>query len=106
MPTEQTLFAIFLGFIWGIIWALVLQTYAGRFLAARYTWVTVVIGIGGDLLIALLIVPLEIWIGLVALISASSLSIIVRSLFNEMRDMQTIARLRREHEAKTPDQYD
>jgi len=104
--TEKTLFAVFLGLIWGLIWALCLQTYAGRFLAARFTWITVVIGVGVDLLIALLIVPIEIWLALVTLIGASSIAIIGRSLFNELRDMQTITRMRREHQDETTYQHD
>ncbi len=93
-----TLFAIFLGLVWGLIWALFLQTYPGRFLAARFTWLTVVVGIGLDLLIALLVVPLDIWLWLVAIIAASSVPIIGRSLFNELRDMQLLIKMRREHE--------
>lgn len=39
-----------LAVIWGGIWAVTLQYVPlGRFLAARRTWLTVVVGVGGDL---------------------------------------------------------
>ena len=92
-----TLIGIILGGVWGLIWALCLQTFPGRFLAARFTWLTVVVGVGVDLLIALLVVPLCYWLPLAAIIGASSVAIVGRSLINELRDMQTMMRMRREH---------
>jgi hypothetical protein len=76
--------------VWGVVWALALQSRPGRFLAARYTWITVVIGVGVDLLIALLIVPLEDWLKITAVIALSSIGIIVRSLFNEHQDQKVL----------------
>jgi len=98
--TEMTVLAVVLGAIWGIVWALCLQTYPGRFLAARFTWLTVVVGVGVDLLIALLVVPMCYWLPLAAIIGASSVAIVGRSLINELRDMQTMMRMRREHSDK------
>ncbi len=97
----MALFGIILGAIWGLLWALALQTFPGRFLAARFTWLTVVVGVGVDLLIALLVIPLEAWLPLAAIIAASSVAIIGRSIFNELRDMQTMIRIRREHADET-----
>jgi hypothetical protein len=92
-----TWLAIILGAVWGAVWALFLQTYAGRFLAARFTWLAVVVGVGVDLLIALLIVPLETWLEVAAIIAASAVAIIGRSLWNEWRDAQKMIRMQREH---------
>lgn len=81
--------ALVLGLIWGIVWARVLQrTRMGRFLADKRTWLTVVIGVGGDLLIALLIVPFAWWWRVFAVIALSSLGIIYRSLSLELHEKQ------------------
>lgn len=69
-----------LGFFWGILWAAFIQFNRwGQFLAERRTWITVVIGIGIDLLIAY---SGDWWL-VTLVISASSLGIIFRSLWNE-----------------------
>lgn len=95
----MTLLAIVLGGVWGLIWAVVLQkTYVGKFMAARLTWLTVVVGIGVDLFIVLLVAPLEMWLQVVAVIAASSVAIIVRSIWNEVRDAQQLVKIRHEHE--------
>lgn len=86
----MTIIAGVLAFIWGVIWALCLQTYAGRFLSARYTWVTVVIGVGVDLVIALLVLPIELWLQMVGIIAFSSVGIITRSLLNEHKDQRML----------------
>jgi len=78
---------IILALIWGILWALFLQlTPYGHYLAVRRTWLTVVVGVGIDLLIAILVIPLDTWLLVVAIIAASSLGIIGRSLYNEQLD--------------------
>lgn len=69
-----------LAFFWGAGWATFIQfNRHGQFLAERRTWITVVIGIGADLLIAY---PGD-WWTVVAVIVASSVGIIFRSLWNE-----------------------
>jgi len=103
---RMTLLAVVLGAVWGGVWALFLQTYPGRFLAARFTWLSVVVGVGVDLLIAMLVVPLDYWLPLVAIVGASSLAIIGRSLFNELRDAQQMIRMQREHADPTRKQDD
>jgi len=84
--TTTSVFALSLAVIWGLAWALFLQTFPGRFLAARLTWLTVVIGIGVDLLILLLVVPIETLVMVTAVIGLSAIPIIIRSINNEMRD--------------------
>jgi hypothetical protein len=88
-----------LGLIWGVFWALVLQcTELGRFLARRQTWLAVVIGMGVDVLILLVLLPLELWLQVVAVIGASSAGIIGRSLLNEWREHAELLRGLHGHE--------
>lgn len=80
-------FVLLLALIWGAIWALFLQlTRPGRFLAFRRTWITVVVGVGVDLLLALVVVPFAHWWPTALLVVISGLPIIVRSLYNEQID--------------------
>jgi hypothetical protein len=76
-----------LALIWGAVWAATLQHTAwGRFLAVRRTWIAVVIGVGGDLLLLLILLPVLVWLSIVALFALSSVGIIGRSLANEWRE--------------------
>lgn len=78
---------LLLALIWGISWALFLQFVPlGRFLARRRTWLTVVVGVGVDLLLALLLVPLVAWLAVVAIVALSAVGIVGRSLWNEHRE--------------------
>jgi hypothetical protein len=86
----MTLAAFILALIWGVVWALCLQTKRGRFLAARLTWMAVAIGIGVDLLIVLLLVPIEIWLQLVVVVALSAIGIVARSLSNDHEDQQML----------------
>jgi hypothetical protein len=80
-----------LAFVWGGIWAAFIQFVPiGRFLARKRTWITVVIGVGVDLIIALAIVDKETWLKIVAIITLSSVFIIVRSLANESREAEEL----------------
>lgn len=80
-------FAALLALFWGALWALFLQyTDHGRFLALRRTWIAVVIGVGGDLLILVAILPFEAWLVVCGILTASSIGIIARSLINEHAD--------------------
>jgi hypothetical protein len=73
---------VLLGFLWGAGLAAYLQlTRHGQFMATERTWLTVVAGIGVDLLIAY---PGD-WWTVVAVITASSVGIITRSLLNEQK---------------------
>lgn len=77
---------ILLAFGWGFAWAAILQfTRHGQFLAMERTWLTVVIGVGVDLLIAY---PAD-WYTIALVISFSSVGIIVRSLLNESKRDET-----------------
>lgn len=83
--------AVVLAVVWGGIWAAVLQwTPLGRFLARKRTWVTVVVGVGVDVLILLLVMDFENWWRMLAVIGASSVGIIGRSLWNELSELQEV----------------
>lgn len=83
--------ACILAFFWGGIWAAFLQfTRAGQFLAAKRTWITVVVGLGLDLLILLLVLPWQIWLQVFFVIVFSAVLIILRSLVNEYRENEEI----------------
>lgn len=75
---------IVLAVVWGAVWATVLQwTRFGRWLALKRTWITVVIGVGVDGLIALLVTPVTVWWRVAAIVAASSIGIIARAWINE-----------------------
>jgi len=83
----RMILALIVGAIWGALWALFIErTRSGKFIAARLTWLSVVIGVGVDLLIAMLVIDFEAWWRVVAIISASSIAIIARSLNHETND--------------------
>jgi len=89
--TSQT--ATYLAAIWGASYALFIQrTEMGRTLAKSTTWLSVVIGVGGDLLISLLIVPFKSWQRVAGVFALSSLGIIARSLVNEIGDIVEVSR--------------
>lgn len=82
----QTKFYL-LALIWGAIWATFIQfSRFGRWLVNRRTWITVVIGVGGDLIILLFMIPFRIWIKFFTIVALSSVGIIYRSLFNELTE--------------------
>lgn len=87
---ERYGFGLILAAVWGTGYALFLQTYPGRFLAARYTWVTVVVGIGMDMAIAAVCVGIEAAVSVTVLIGVSAVPIVARSLWNEMRDVRVL----------------
>lgn len=71
--------------LWGALWAAFLQYHRlGRFLAVERTWVTVVIGVGVDLLIGIGAT----WWALWCIVACSSLGVIARSLRNEARELE------------------
>lgn len=87
MKMQRDLSAVYLAVIWGALWAAYLQwTRTGRWLAYQRTWITVVVGVGGDLLIALLCMERSEWRKIAGIVAASSIGIIFRSLWNEYRD--------------------
>jgi hypothetical protein len=84
-------FLMAMGFIWGCFWAAFLQfTTVGRFLAARRTWITVVIGIGGDVVLLSLYISVELLAVVVGVIAMSAVGIVVRSIYNEWRDERAV----------------
>lgn len=79
--------AVFLAVFWGIAWAMALQfTRWGRWLVLRRTWLSVVVGVGVDLLIVAAFLPFEEWLRLVAVIALSSLGLVFRSIHNEHKE--------------------
>lgn len=79
--------AYLLAAIWGVMWALVLQTtMIGRFLAQRRTWLSVVIGVGVDVLILWWVLEPGAWTRVVTVIGLSSVGIVGRSLYNELHE--------------------
>lgn len=85
------LLALVLALFWGGIWALFLQMHPwGQFLAYRRTWITVVVGVGVDLLLMLLVLDLIVWLQVFAIIAVSSVGIIARSLHNELLEARGI----------------
>ncbi len=82
-------FAPILALIWGGCWAAILQaTSLGRYLAARRTWLTVVVGVGVDLLLLRWLLRLTDWLKVVLIVALSSVGIIGRSVLNEWADHQ------------------
>jgi hypothetical protein len=83
----MTSLALILALIWGAVWASFLQfTALGRYMAVRRTWITVVVGVAGVMLLALLTIPFAAWLTTIELFALASLPIIVRSLANEFHD--------------------
>ncbi len=81
------IFSLILAVIWGGLWAAYLQfSRYGRYLVLRRTWITVVVGIGVDLLISLMVIDLNTWLLIFAIVACSSIGIIARSIYNESRD--------------------
>jgi len=71
---------VLVAFSFGIGWAVFLQfARTGQFLAAERTWVTVVVGVGVDLLVGYQ----ADWLTICLIFVVSSLGIITRSLLNE-----------------------
>jgi hypothetical protein len=87
-------FGILLGLAWGIAYAAFLEkTAVGRYIVERVTWLSVVIGIGGDLLIAGLFIGWPVTLALGAIIGASSIGIIARSLIHYQKDHDAFLRI-------------
>lgn len=83
----ETALCLVLALFWGAFWAVFLQcTGPGRFLAARRAWLAVAIGIGVDLLILLVVLPVLLWLQVGAVVGASALGLIARSLWNEWNE--------------------
>lgn len=89
MQRQKSVLAIVLGLLWGCIWGAYLQyTKKGQWLVNAHTWLATVIGVGGNLIIALLFIPLHLWTLLFGVFAVSSLPLIARSLTNEHRESE------------------
>lgn len=77
-------FSLLLATLWGAIVAIFLEyTSFGRFIEERLTWFIVAVGMGGDLLIALLLIDPDgrvLWWQMVAVIALSSVAVSVRGI--------------------------
>lgn len=79
--------ALLLAVVWGAVWALFLQLHGwGQWMAVKRTWLTVIVGVGGDLLILLIVLDWHTWAAVAAIVAASSLGVVGRSLYNEHRE--------------------
>lgn len=68
------------GLLWGVLLACFLQFHRmGQFLAHERTWVSVIIGVGADLLLGIGATWWQLWL----VVAFSSVGVIVRSLSNE-----------------------
>ena len=71
--------------IWGTLYALFLQnTKTGQYLAQERTYLTVVAGVGVDLLIARPAMDRKSWNRMATIIALSSIPLIIRSVTNEL----------------------
>jgi hypothetical protein len=78
-----------LGAVWGGIWAMFMQkTRVGWFISTRQTWLAVVLGCGGNLLILAVYLPLEQWLMAAAVFAGSAVPVAVRSLHNQNREIE------------------
>ncbi len=80
-------FVLILALMWGIGFALFLHYVPiGQFIVIKYTWLAVAIGIGVDLGLALVILPLDQWLIVVGIITASSFGLIGRSIAMDSKE--------------------
>lgn len=81
---DMLLFVLLLGFVWGCVVAAFIQyTWVGAFVANHLTWLIVAIGVGGDLLLALLLVDEAgriLWWQFVVLVALSSIALSARGV--------------------------
>ena len=97
-----TILAVVAAVIWGVMWAWFLQvSFHGRFLAARMTWLSVVVGVGIDLVILYFVLPFEAWLQVCLVVAGSSIAIIIRSLVNEARDTRKYLQMKNERSRST-----
>jgi len=84
-------FVLFLALGWGVMFALMLHYVPiGRHIVLKHTWLAVVIGVGVDLALMSLILPLPYWLAVAAIIAASSIGMIARSLAIESQESERL----------------
>jgi hypothetical protein len=87
MQQDQLLLGCFWGALWGIGFAAFLQWVPiGQYIVERVTWLSVVIGVGVDLLILGPFIGWPVVMFASAVIGASSIGIVGRSLLNYQRE--------------------
>jgi hypothetical protein len=94
VETESMILGLLLGVGWGIAYAAFLQfTAIGRYIVERVTWLAVVIGVGVDLLIVGPFIGWHTMLFVAAVVGASSIGIIARSLLNYHREYVAFERM-------------
>ena len=79
--------ACLLGALWGIGWAMFLWMSAvGRWLRLRRTWLTVVVGVGMDLLIVRMAVDVAAWLVMVGVVACSGQGVVAMAWGGEYGD--------------------
>jgi len=82
---DRIILFVLVEIVWGFAWAAVLQhTSGGRRLAARRTWIAVVVGVGVTVLLLLLVVDLTAILWTAFAFVLSGIGIIIRSERNEL----------------------
>lgn len=72
---------------WGFAWAACLQfTRWGRWLAVQRTWITVVVGMGVNMLILWRVLDRRAWWQVMEVLGLSAIGIILRSLMREYQE--------------------
>lgn len=79
----------FVAFFWGLGWSWVLwDTAWGRFIRLRRTWLSVVVGVGVDLLLMGVVLGLREWLWVVGIVALSAVGIVGRCLEAEFEEHQ------------------
>ena len=86
-------YGLLLAFLWGLVWASALEWAPwGRYLAARRTWLAVVVGVGVDLALLATMLELGAWLVVCEVIGLSAVGMVLRSVVNEWRDHEALLR--------------
>ena len=79
--------ACLVGALWGVGYGMFLWlSPVGRWLRLRRTWLSVVIGVGMDLLIVLMAVDVAAWLVMVGVVASSGLGVVAMALGGEYED--------------------
>jgi len=80
---------VLFSFVWGIIWAVFHHfTPVGWFILTKQTWLAVVIGCGGNLLIGYPFMERESWLRIAQIFAGSAIAVGFRSLAHQASNQQ------------------
>jgi hypothetical protein len=86
-------FACLAALIWGAIWAAFHQFIpTGRYVNRKQTWLTVVSGCAGNLLITLFAVDFSAWLVVMAVFAFSSVFVGIRAVYNAQKETEETER--------------